>query len=294
MAKIRRAYLGLPSHCIFCDRPLTRGMTLSGEHLWSEWMHKKNRLLPADSSSRIEEVANYQVGHRIGTYSRWVMNGTTRHIKLRVICALCNNGWMSKLDNQIILVAERLLKGEPLTLTKDVQTHLAEWIALKVLVADHAPRLGEGAKSIFDAATLAKFMKDQKVPPGFTIWIGPGGGPEWREAAKIHRAGVFVSPIVFGLSALKKMPPIRQNVCTMTWGAGYAVFSIVAVSDPSLYGVDWETPFGHFQIWPVRERDGTWAPNYAIADWKITEISMRHNRNADSPMPVSKRTGNPS
>lgn len=290
--RVRRAHLGLPTHCIFCERPLVRGMTLSGEHLYSEWMHKKNRLLPPDSNTRREEAAHFDVGSVAGTVRAWKVNGSVRQTKIRVVCMLCNNTWMSKLDNAIIPIAEPLLRGDPTVLTYERQLKLSEWIALKALVVDCAPRLGQPSEPMFSQNTRTQFMGHRRVPEGFTIWMGPGGGPDWRESAQIHQSGVLVTPMILRLHDLKKITPARKNVCTMTWGAGHVVFSIVAVSDPKLYDIDWDRPFGHVQLWPPIQNEIQSPPGFAITDWKIKEIAFRHHGPPGNAMQIRRRPNN--
>ena len=79
--------------CIFCG---TEG-NLSKEHLWPDWLSKL--YLRKDSESHTFGSKSYlnKKEVRDGTYSR---PGHLFSLKNRVVCVTCNNGWMSRVEEE--------------------------------------------------------------------------------------------------------------------------------------------------------------------------------------------------
>jgi hypothetical protein len=164
MAKrIRRNRRGVPENCIFCARRLVPRQTLSGEHLWSDWM--KNVLPLTAAISRREQFEHFRSGAQFGQVEFWERHGSARNAKLHVICVHCNNGWMSDIDKTIIPIMTPLIKGEPAVYTPQMQEQIANWIALKMLVFEKAPHVGLPSRPIILQSVRDKFMRDHKVPP---------------------------------------------------------------------------------------------------------------------------------
>jgi hypothetical protein len=281
--RIRRDRIGVPSKCIFCERKLQPGKTLSGEHLFSDWM---KCLLPSPSANRREQVEQFKHSSDIGQYEFWDRHGAARGAKFHVVCQSCNNGWMSVIDNAIKPIIKPLIMGVNGIYMPQMQWQIAQWLALKLLVAEAAPKVGRVGVPIFDQALRSKFMKDRQVPPGFTMWLAPGGGPTWSESATIQTSGIGVSREPIPRVNLEKIAPFPQNIQTMTWGVGRVVFSIVAVSDPRLYPVNWGAPNGHTKLWPLIGGSLVYPPNFALTDWEITRISLRHQLRYGQAFPV--------
>jgi hypothetical protein len=58
-------------------------------------------------------------------------------VTVGAVCAGCNNGWMSRLEDETKRIAEEMVRGNAQQLSTREQATLAMWAALKVLVAEY-------------------------------------------------------------------------------------------------------------------------------------------------------------
>src|SRR6187401_1511112 len=78
-----------PTHCIFC---LTNKVSKRGEHIWDDWLNRiDGRTIRRKYLFKHEEPTSGEVIHE---YLR-----TSVDLKWPVVCAECNNGWMSDITN---------------------------------------------------------------------------------------------------------------------------------------------------------------------------------------------------
>ena len=112
------------SGCIFCGgRPLTR------EHLWPDWLRRELQIQqPFDF--RIEQerggVETRDVSFRAPPFTQQV----------RAVCAVCNNGWMSTIEEAAKPILQPLIRARGRRLHRREQRTLATWALLKACVFD--------------------------------------------------------------------------------------------------------------------------------------------------------------
>src|SRR5579864_1815829 len=86
------------NRCPFCGQPAK----LTREHVWSAWI---GRLLGKSKYAFRQRDAHGNV------VKEWKRPGLD--LKPEVVCAQCNNGWMSKLENRAkAVMADMILKGK--------------------------------------------------------------------------------------------------------------------------------------------------------------------------------------
>src|SRR5579859_3041768 len=73
----------MPKECAFCSSTATQ----TGEHLWSDWM---NTIL-GDRRYIFRRVDTETL-----KISKW--EASELNVKARVVCGVCNSGWMSQVD----------------------------------------------------------------------------------------------------------------------------------------------------------------------------------------------------
>lgn len=146
--------------CIFCG-----GAGLSKEHFWSEWIAP---LVPNLSSrDRTESrvvLANSQCVEAPIFKNR---PGSPLTKKFRVVCRACNNTWMSQLEKEAASVLTPMINGQRFSILPEGQELFAQWVALKVMVSEHA----------FDDVVIASsekraFRATRMIPSGLTILAG--------------------------------------------------------------------------------------------------------------------------
>jgi hypothetical protein len=86
-------------------------------------------------------------------------------------------------------------------------TILAQWITLKILVAEH----NEPDEWVTPLEERAAFMADRTIPPNFRIWLGYCGRYGWQAAYLRHSGRMMWST---------GERPARKNVHSVTFGIG--------------------------------------------------------------------------
>jgi hypothetical protein len=76
--------------------------------------------------------------------------GTANTKKIKVVCQRCNSGWMGTLEGDVQPLLVPLIKGTSSALDAAARQIIAEWIVMKILVAEHISYLGHPADAIFD------------------------------------------------------------------------------------------------------------------------------------------------
>jgi hypothetical protein len=108
--------------CRFCGATSGR---LTNEHVWPRWL------------------ADYMPTFKEHGYSERWSSGSGRQrwrepflaAKVRVVCAACNNGWMSAIEGAASLIVGPMVKGQAVELDAEAQAIVANWVAVKGLIA---------------------------------------------------------------------------------------------------------------------------------------------------------------
>lgn len=188
--------------CIFCG-----GGNLSKEHFWPEWAAP---LLPSyPINQHVEHSFTSVDKRRRDTLAIRNKPGNAWTKKLRVVCEVCNNGWMSSLETSVQPLLTPLIKGERSTISEAHGLTIARWIALKALVAEHNIR---GDAVATDEQRQA-FRATLALPDHFRIWLGRCGVDGWQTAYWRHACT---------LSRLSEVRPAHRfkNTQTVTFGIG--------------------------------------------------------------------------
>ena len=110
---------------------------MSGEHLWSEWIHK---LVPKTKKFHIQETRPQWISlnaPNLPPYRLIRREGDPVTKRLKVVCERhCNNGWMSRLEEEAKPCLTKLIKGEMASLNPQEQDGVAAWAAMKIIVAE--------------------------------------------------------------------------------------------------------------------------------------------------------------
>jgi hypothetical protein len=143
--------------CIFCG-----GGGLTKEHVWSAWLH---HLLPS-------APYHFRAGRQ-----KPIRQGSAKTIKLRVVCRSCNNGWMSRLDENVKPILTPLVCGQALVIDSQSQAILAAWVAMKVMIIE----FDEPSVVLSSQVHRTKLMNSLEVPDGWQIWLGHCQGLPWKQ-----------------------------------------------------------------------------------------------------------------
>lgn len=180
--------------CIFCGGPAS-----SKEDAWPLWVL---RCLDADGPGQM----NAERGDNPTRTWRLVRAG----LKVRFVCTVCNNGWMSELENRAKPVVEMLLSDSPVTVDSDAQKVLSVWATKNAMVFE-ALRL----KPVwaFTAQERGRLRESSELPARTTVWIAKCVDPPGPYCSASDLSGIvdasqaqmraYVTTMVFGPLAIQ-------------------------------------------------------------------------------------------
>jgi hypothetical protein len=246
---------GRPKKCIFCGGGGERGNPMTGEHLWSEWMHP---LLPKLEDPKKDEF--YRIvrdKYSIDTIQQHTkrQQGHTYTKTIKVVCRSCNTGWMSAIEEKVKPDLIPILQGQPVTLDTDAQLSLATWVTLKILVIENEYI----SDRVIQPAALRLFRSHQTIPRGTKIWIAYHDAPEWYAGygvQSLQASTTLEPPIIRG----------RKNIQAIGFGVGH-LFAFSYLSTLASFEFDLD-PMENIGI--VRR---LWLPRPTMVTWPMRTIS---------------------
>lgn len=177
---MRPATIALPKRCIFCQEK----SKLTREDFFPKWFRELYPAPPESQNSRLNsEVSWYERDEITGELIHVIASGKLARPgdladqTLRVVCAKCNNGWMSRLQQAAKPHLIPYIEGDwrPFsTATREVISSWATMFAMVVKFADE-PR------AVVPPIERQIFMRDQRPTIGAKILVGPLAGdlPYW-------------------------------------------------------------------------------------------------------------------
>lgn len=199
--------------CIFCEGD----GRLSKEHFWPEWLQAH---VGKDPSYKYVQGA--ESGKVIELESPDVVDKTERsgHVttkKFRVVCAPCNNGWMSELEKQAKTLLEPLFLGNHLVLDEPDQKLLSTWCFMKIMVSECEPEEGR----VFSSSERGAFYRERAIPSNFRVYLG-------RHSTDSETAYLKHSfKIRIGDSLAQSVEGLDRNTLSITFTFGPMVFCVL-------------------------------------------------------------------
>ncbi len=221
--------------CLFCDNPAS-----SKEDVWPRW------LLARVSTPGMADVDLERDGRPL---ARWK---TSRHAwRLGVVCARCNNGWMSNLEGEAKPVVERLLADVPASLSQNDQAALGAWSVKTAMVFEGFRR----APTIFYTdQERASLRLSRELPLLTAVWL----------AKCVDMPGIYAN--ASGHSQTPDHSPRKPRLYVTTMGFGHVALQVATLKMPG--HVSTSTPVG------ARMVPGPWeaatvqiSPFLAPASW---------------------------
>lgn len=254
-------------NCIFCG-----SADLCGEHIWPQWAapilgHKTYR------GKRIEGFIVKTKKTQLVSRDFRERHGHTADKKIYVVCRKCNNTWMSAIEAKVKDIAIPMMRGNCIDLTSEMQTTLAEWVTLKVLVAEN----NKPDEAVFPQEARNAFWKDKTIPSCMSIWVGRCIEVPWRS--------VFIrQAALFGLDINEPPNAGRKNTQTTALGIGELfIFSMACVTE----GVDLNNFFAFdsriVPLWPIADNTLVWPPMKILSGQDATSIAFAMEKLILSP-----------
>jgi len=256
----------MPTPCLFCDNN-----SGSREHLWPAWIHRLKKFGP--------------ILHKIGTRPTKILEEPEQ--KIKTVCGVCNNGWMSHLESDNIPIIGSMFNDLAIPLNIDQQTIVAAWAVKTAMVVDSAQ--GRDPASRFYRRDECVAMRlDRSIPDRTRIWIGRFA-LQSLSAIGTH-VGMFSPEIPArtpGMVVDIVVGRLAIQVMTMHVHPEHADKNI---PDPNPKPGDWENQL--IQIWPVDPRLVMWPPKQTFTNGgpkSIATLFDRWRRGEEIPVEVIKR-----
>lgn len=132
-------------------------------------------------------------------------------LRIRTVCETCNNGWMSKLEQDTIPIFKPLLVNLSVPLSSEQQSLLASWVMKTGVVLDSIHRHNR----FYQKDECENLRETRTIPTGTVIWIGR----------------FFGNGLHAGLSdfSLESPPHVKVGTgCVITFVLGRVVFQILS------------------------------------------------------------------
>jgi hypothetical protein len=136
--------------CIFCENE-----SGSQEHLWAAWIHRRKQFGPI----RVKE----------GTGPELIEDDPQKTIS--TVCHICNNTWMSRLEDKNIPALGDMLENKPTVIDPGRQRLLTEWAVKTAMVQDSIKRR-IGNEIFYTRDERVAMRLNQQIPDRTRIWIG--------------------------------------------------------------------------------------------------------------------------
>lgn len=194
-------------------------------------------------------------------------------LRIRTVCETCNNGWMSRLEQDTIPILRPLLLDLSIPLPSEQQTVLAAWVMKTGMVLDSIYT----HTHFYQKNERTDLRENSVVPSATVIWIG-------RFFGNGKHAGL--SDFSMDCAPDTKV----ANGCVITLIFGRVVFQILSVRPrPDYKERQLHAPFrrGRWnelltQIWPNTQDRITWPP--ALSFTLYSEFSVRSLLDRFKPM----------
>jgi hypothetical protein len=238
--------------CVFCGAT----SNLTREHVLPDWLTE----IGLDLAS-----SEHQFGRLNRVPRQWSSRPFTTKVKM--VCATCNNGWLSVLEGAAKPVLKPLIRGESRRLHDDDQALIAAWTCKTALVSllqhSREDRLdGYGVPS--SEYTSLYGQRDRQEPLPFSqYWIGSYSG---------NRAfSIWVTPFVIEVVGAGSPSDIPSGYA-MTLVLGKLLVQGVRFTEPVLQ-LELTTAWRSLDIWPPT--DTILWPNASVADDEVLDQMNR-------------------
>jgi hypothetical protein len=256
--------------CVFCGND-----DLTSEHVWPQWLA---RAAPAPKRQVIHHRRRIDRQKQVvDAPDRWSAPSYT--VNVRAVCAQCNNGWMSELEQSVRPLLEPMLHDQLRILDHERQTLVATWVfKTSVMLEFTHPQ----ERAIQSEASKSLYQHGQP-PRNVTIWIASYRGLSlnafYRHDVIQPRRTRLIDETVEDASATSEpgererdepLPaPIAYGI---TLGVRHVAFQLFGTTEPSLRIAHGGLAAKAFErIWPPRS-PFTWPPPVGIDDDALSEV----------------------
>jgi hypothetical protein len=247
--------------CIFC-----KGTGLSKEHVWPDWL--KN-VFPREVNNHSQTLIRTSFGSVNKTASvQPEFKSKQGHVgtkTVRNVCAACNNGWMSELEEKNKQTITSLALGEEIVLNSITQQNLALWAAMKTIVAEYT----DVSTISISEADRETVIQGQVPTDGWGIWIGRYKGKDWVQ--RYYHCGASLTTKAGFVLGLNSRPSF--NTQSSVFVVGELLIYITSTGNMRMAGtLDYCSNKKLHKVWPLKNSDIIWPFDDIFSDKEVLEL----------------------
>ena len=164
--------------CVFCG---TTESKITKEHVWPKWL-REHVPLEIGRPIRHSRRLTTREGETVEDL-RW--EAIPLDWQVAAPCKECNEGWMEQIETATRPVLSPMLDDKSVGLDIGAADALAQWVTLRVMVAQHA--YPKGRRRSIPEERYRAFFKTRQIPPGMQIWVGRYSGAGAWPTQFVHR-----------------------------------------------------------------------------------------------------------
>jgi len=234
---------------VFCGRADSK---LSGEHVFPDWLARYFGRVTVDATIAGDDGA-------LTVWSALSFTQTTR-----VVCTVCNSGWMADLEGAAEGVLGPMFTGVRRVLRPPQQRTLAFWAAKTALMIDHL----DPTNRLVPETHYAEVNKHQSALPNQLVWIGSRASSSQPQQL-VHARYSAVTQLNVPqdnqelVDIVLRSAEAGQKLYAMTFSIGWIIFQVFGHNLPGGVLVQGGAPEIMTPIWPLR-RKFWWPPGAGL------------------------------
>jgi hypothetical protein len=227
--------------CIFCG-----GQNLTKEDAWPpKWLAKR---FPVSEPVNVEAERG---GIALG---RW--RTSSPNIRVGCVCAACNNGWMSRLENAASRIIQPLFGHQPQKLDAGSLHILAAWAIKTAMVLEC---INPDQLRFYSDSERAQLRSTHTVPQRACVWLAACVEQNTIYADADYLYGGKRSPELRGVATTIACDSVAIQILALRVPASVQDLTRVTIQ---LREGPWEEVL--VPVWPVPQCDPTWPPRQGL------------------------------
>jgi hypothetical protein len=240
--------------CIFCGN-----YSLTREDAWPLWLMRK---FPKKSTGIMEG--------QIGTKHLPPWRQISPELKVKFICKECNNGWMSRLEDQVKPILEPIFNHETILISSQQQSILSAWAVKTAMVLEAI----YSSKFWFYLPVERRFLMETLHPPALTyVWIAKCINPTgcYSKASKLTGRTNDLTSNDTGYCSTIGFGPLALQVLSMRLLDSTPAESAII---PTSQDERWSQ--ATICVWPIQMAKQRWPPSLGLSgEFGLDELMKR-------------------
>lgn len=243
--------------CVFCGIP----RKMSEEHIISDWISQS--VIKKTGKSSHHHNAKFDLPH-IERLTK-TRQGDLANRRFKVVCEICNNGWMSKVETSAQPVLTKLILGEKHFINQGEQEKISTWATLKTMVL-HATKSGASA---INRKQYESFFSSPAPLQNSNIFIGSYSEDDWRSHKIITHINARIGPS----GKAEKNYPINTQSTSICVGKFY-VYIFSSSIDKSNFSFTNRLRMRLKPIWPITRINLQWPIRMGVTATEVEQSSF--------------------